>query len=175
MKKLPAPPLRAAAGDSGASFEVALDASAAALGQAMHRLLEWAVAGEALAPTHVRAVASAFSLDTAQVQAAALLAQRIRAGAGAWVWDETVVDWHGNEVALVHEGEQLRIDRLVRRRDSGVWWVLDYKSAGRPERDATLVAQLRRYVAAVRGADPAAQVRAAFLTGQGEMIDLELQ
>ena len=69
--------------------------------------------------------------------------------------------------------DTLRIDRLVRERASGTWWILDYKSAARPERDAALIAQMQRYRAAVQQAHPGATVRAAFLTGQGELVNLE--
>jgi ATP-dependent helicase/nuclease subunit A len=153
--------------------DATVDARAAAFGQAMHRLLEWAVPGEPLPAAHVRAAAREFMLDPQQARGAATLAERIRAGAGAWVWDDRRVDWHGNEVTLVHEGETLRIDRLVRERDSGAWWILDYKSAARPERDATLIAQMQRYRVAVQHAYPGATVRVAFLTGQGELVNLE--
>jgi ATP-dependent helicase/nuclease subunit A len=84
--------------------DTTVDARAAAFGQAMHRLLEWAVPGEALPAAHVRAAAREFMLDAQQARGAAALAQRIRAGEGAWVWDDRRVDWHGNEVTLVHEG-----------------------------------------------------------------------
>ena len=151
----------------------AVDARAAAFGEAMHRLLEWAVPGEPLPAGHVRAAAREFMLDASQARDAASFAQRIRAGAGAWAWDERMIDWHGNEVTLVHEGAQLRIDRLVRHRDTGIWWVLDYKSNAHPERDAALVAQMQRYRVAVQNANPGATVRAAFLTGQGELVSLE--
>jgi ATP-dependent helicase/nuclease subunit A len=173
MKQMPAAPATA---DQSAIKNVAdatVDARAAAFGQAMHRLLEWAVPGEPLPAAHVRAAAREFMLDPQQARGAATLAERIRAGAGAWVWDDRRVDWHGNEVTLVHEGETLRIDRLVRERDSGAWWILDYKSAARPERDATLIAQMQRYRVAVQHAYPGATVRVAFLTGQGELVNLE--
>ena len=173
MKKLPAAPVQPVPEAIKTPADTTVDARTAAFGQAMHRLLEWAVPGEALPPAHVRAAAREFMLDARQARGAALLAERIRAGAGAWVWDASMIDWHGNEVTLLHEGETLRIDRLVRHRDSGAWWVLDYKSAARPERDAVLIAQLQRYRAAVQTAHPGATVRAAFLTGQGELIDLE--
>ncbi|RZL66479.1 MAG: DNA helicase UvrD [Variovorax sp.] len=149
------------------------DARAAAFGQAMHRLLEWATPGAPLSPAHVRAAAREFMLDPAQARTAAQLAERIRAGEGAWAWDAQVIDWHGNEVSLVHEGETLRIDRLVRHRESGDWWVLDHKSAARPERDPALIAQMQRYRAAVQIASPGAVVRVAFLTGQGALIEIE--
>lgn len=180
MKQMPDMPASAepqGASDAKAAKKKAADATvdarAAAFGQAMHRLLEWAVPGEALPAAHVRAAAREFMLDAQQARGAAALAQRIRAGQGAWVWDDRRVDWHGNEVTLVHEGETLRIDRLVRERDGGAWWILDYKSAARPERDAALIAQMQRYRAAVQHAYPGATVRVAFLTGQGELVNLE--
>ena len=150
-----------------------IDTRASAMGQAMHRLLEWAQPGAALPVEHLRAAAREFSLDLQAARAAAALAQRIRSGKGAWAWDSDSLDWHGNEVTLIHEGQTLRIDRLVRHRDSGAWWVLDYKSAGRPELDASLIAQLNRYRDAVQQAYPGETVRAAFLTGQGELVTLE--
>jgi ATP-dependent helicase/nuclease subunit A len=149
------------------------DSRASALGQAMHRLLEWAQPGASPASAHVRAAGREFGLDAATAGVAAAMAQRIREGAGAWAWDAEALAWHGNEVTLVHGGEVLRIDRLVRHRASGVWWVLDYKSAARPEHDATLIAQMRRYREAVQEACPGVTVRAAFLTGQGELVAVE--
>lgn len=173
MKQMPPALVAADLPSAKKAADATVDARAAAFGQAMHRLLEWAVPGEALPSAHVRAAAREFMLDPQQARGAATLAERIRAGAGAWVWDDRRVDWHGNEVTLVHEGETLRIDRLVRERDSGAWWILDYKSAARPERDATLIAQMQRYRAAVQHSYPGATVRVAFLTGQGELVNLE--
>ncbi|RZI92762.1 MAG: DNA helicase UvrD, partial [Variovorax sp.] len=173
MKKVPAAPAGLAQAAIKTIANATVDARAAAFGQAVHRLLEWALPGTPLPPAHVRAAAREFMLDLAQARSAAVFAERIRAGQGAWVWDARMIDWHGNEVTLLHEGEPIRIDRLVRHRETGAWWVLDYKSAARPERDDALLAQMRRYQAAVQNAYPGATVRAAFLTGQGEQIDLE--
>ena len=39
---------------------------------------------------------------------------------------------------------------LLRRKDTGAWWVLDHKSKNQPQRDAGLVAQLETYRAALR-------------------------
>jgi ATP-dependent helicase/nuclease subunit A len=139
----------------------------------MHRLLEWTQPGAPLALGHLRAAAREFALDPPAARAAAAMAQRIRSGQGAWAWDRDALAWHGNEVTLIHEGQTLRIDRLVRERAGGTWWVLDYKSAARPERDAELIAQLVRYRDAVQSAYPGETVRAAFLTGQGELVTLE--
>lgn len=173
MKQMPPVPAASDQPSARKAADATVNARAAAFGEAMHRLLEWAVPGETLPSAHVRAAAREFMLDPQQARGAATLAERIRAGAGAWVWDDRRVDWHGNEVTLVHEGETLRIDRLVRERETGAWWILDYKSAARPERDATLIAQMQRYRAAVQHAYPGATVRVAFLTGQGELVNLE--
>ncbi|CAN7142318.1 MULTISPECIES: UvrD-helicase domain-containing protein [unclassified Variovorax] len=174
MLKLPA--LLTAMAERTPSIEPmvpAADTRASAFGQAMHRLLEWSQPGAPLPSAHVRAAGREFGLDAAAARAAATMAQRIRSGAGAWAWDPAALDWHGNEITLIHGGETLRIDRLVQHRESGTWWVLDYKSAARPERDAALIAQLQRYREAVQGAYPGETVRAAFLTGQGELVTLE--
>ena len=98
------------------------------------------------------------------------MAQRILQGEGAWAWDAAQIDWAGNEVELIHDGQVLRIDRLVRRRDTGAWWVLDYKSAAQPQQQPALRAQLHTYRAAVQRAYPGAPVRAAFLTAQGAIV-----
>jgi ATP-dependent helicase/nuclease subunit A len=164
LPEVQAPP-PAAARDAGTP--------ASARGQAMHRLLEWTRPGAPLPLEHLRAVAREFGLDPQAAGEAARAAQRIRSGAGAWAWDGEAIDWHGNEVPLIHQGQVLRIDRLVRHRASGAWWVLDHKSAAHPERDAALVEQLRRYRDAVAQAHPGETVRAAFLTGQGEVVELE--
>ena len=83
--------------------------------------------------------------------------------------------WHGNEVDLVYQGQPLRLDRLVQRKDAGYesqWWVLDYKSAITPQQQPALVAQLQAYRAAVQLIYPDATVKAAFLTGQGTVVEL---
>ncbi|WP_367850017.1 UvrD-helicase domain-containing protein [Rhodoferax sp. WC2427] len=139
------------------------------VGQAMHRLLEWGVTD----PARQQAVAREFSLDAAQSQKAATMAAAIRAGEGAWAWDAEVVDWAGNEVALNYQGQTLRLDRLVRRKDTGAWWVLDHKSKAQPQRDAGLVQQLETYRAALRVLYPGAAVEAAFLTAGGGLVVVE--
>jgi ATP-dependent helicase/nuclease subunit A len=48
--------------------------------------------------------------------------------------------------------------------------VLDYKSAARPERDATRHTQLATYRAAIERLHPDQPVRAAFLNGEGKMV-----
>ena len=82
-----------------------------------------------------------------------------------------------NEAPLNHRGQSLRLDRLVHRPGAAGgagpapgWWVLDYKSAARPERQPGLMAQLQRYREAVRALMPGEPVHAAFLTGDGRMV-----
>lgn len=148
------------------------DSARARIGKAMHRLLEW---GGHSSAEHVGAVAREFRLSPAQADQACTLAQRILRGEGAWAWSEDAVAWQGNEVDLVYQGRPLRLDRLVRRRDAGHeghWWVLDYKSAHAPERQPALIAQIQAYRAAVQLIYPDATVKAAFLTGQGTMVEL---
>ena len=153
------------------------------LGEAMHQLLEQAgVAGAPLATLRAQGwperrlvqLARDFDITPEAARRAAMLAQRVLQGEGAWAWDPAEVERAFNEAPLVHQGQRLRLDRLVRRRGSAAqpaaWWVLDYKSAARPEHRASLQAQLRQYRAAVRAMMSGEPVFAAFLTGDGRMV-----
>ncbi|MEO8391110.1 UvrD-helicase domain-containing protein [Polaromonas sp.] len=149
------------------------DSLKARIGKAMHRLLEW---GGALSAPQVTAAAREFRLSPAQAAEAAALARRILAGEGAWAWSDDAVAWQGNEVGLVYAGKDLRLDRLVQRKDTGHeghWWVLDYKSAVAPELQPALVTQLQAYRAAVQLIYPGAPVKAAFLTGRGTVVEVD--
>ena len=156
----------------GDAASAAADSLLARLGLALHRMLEW---GNSSAPA-VRAAAQEFGLDAEQGALAAMMAKAIVQGEAAWAWDPKVLAWAGNEVTLIHQGQTLRLDRLVQRRDpghSGHWWVLDYKSTPTPQQQPALVAQLRQYQVAVQAACPGAVVHAAFLTARGAMMVLE--
>jgi ATP-dependent helicase/nuclease subunit A len=164
----------------------------AAVGLAMHRLLEWAptlsaatsLAGSPagsdqekddpqallLAEGRLAAVRREFGLDAAQLERAAALASRIHGGQGAWAWDASQLSWDANEVHLNHEGRAYRLDRLVQRRDDGSWWVLDFKSAYQPQQQPLLMAQLRDYRAAVMAVWPGQTVHSALLGGDGSLI-----
>lgn len=153
--------------------EATADAEAARFGSALHRLLEWAdAAGVTQSPARLRQAQREFGLDAQAIRRAAEMAERMLRGEAAWAWDPAVVDWQGNEVELHHEGTPLRLDRLVRRRDDGCWWVIDYKSALRPHDDPALVDQLRRYREAVGVALGGGAVRAAFINGQGRWLEV---
>ena len=141
-------------------------------GEAVHRLLEFHVPGATSWPAaQLLRVAREFGLDAPTAREASVMARRILTGEGAWAWDPARVDWQGNEVELLHQGELLRLDRLVR--SAGQWWVLDFKSASRPEQDPALIAKMQLYRAAVANANPGAVVKAAFLTGQGKLVPVE--
>ena len=149
------------------------DTPEARIGKAMHRLLEWtALDAQDWHATQVQRAATEFSLDAAQAKQAVALARRILQGEGAWAWSGAEVDWQANEVPVTVQGSVRRIDRLVRRSD-GSWWVLDYKSAARPQDHEELLAQLRGYRAAVQAASPGVPVRAAFLSALGRVEEID--
>ena len=149
------------------------DSAESVLGQAMHRLLEWAPLGaRAFSAKQMQAVAVEFALDEVQTNQATTMAQAILTGETAWAWNAELIQWQGNEVALTWQGQSLRLDRLVQRRDRGDWWVLDYKSNAQPQADTALVAQLCCYRDAVQAAYPGATVRAAFLSANGRSIEI---
>ena len=146
-------------------------------GQALHRMLEWVpvVPGGHGAQANVWSAAQwatlgqDYGLDDAQCQGVCAAAQTIVASEGRWVWDADVLAWHGSEVNLATGGRLLRLDRLVQRRDTGQWWVLDYKSTRTPLAQPLLCAQLDQYRGAVQRAYPGAVVRTAFLTPDGAL------
>jgi ATP-dependent helicase/nuclease subunit A len=111
----------------------------AALGQAVHRLLQWSAqrmhAGTQ--PIAARAAAAAcaeFGVPSAQAGEVAAIAQRILSGSATQrFFDGPQLAWAGNEVPIaLDDGRDARIDRLVAiDGDPGgrCWWVLDYKLA----------------------------------------------
>ncbi len=148
---------------------------ASRLGEAMHWLLEHAGdTPRGWRPERAAQAARRFGASADQVERAGALARRILAGEAAWAWNAGEVLEAFNEIELTHQGQRLRIDRLVRRRATAAepecWWVLDYKSAFQPERDLALQAQMARYRDAVARRYPGAAVRAAFLTGDGRHV-----
>jgi ATP-dependent helicase/nuclease subunit A len=149
----------------------AADSPAARQGQAMHRLLELYAPGLDLSPL-ARSIGAQFYLTAEQSDAACAMAQRITQGPAAWVWDAQHIDWQANEVELLHANQLLRLDRLVKHSATQTWWVLDYKSANAPQHQTALRAQLAQYQQAVQQAHPGAAVKAAFITGEGQLVEL---
>ena len=166
-------PSRAAQQPVQADSDSQLDA--ARIGKAMHRLLEF----NDLSSPAVSRAAREFGLNADQAIQAQQMASRIRHGDAAWAWDASLLAWQGNEVELSHQGQLLRLDRLVQLAvdrehgdlgRAGDWWVLDYKSAASPQLQADLVSKMKLYVAALQAIYPKQTVRAAFLTAQGKVV-----
>lgn len=160
-----------------AESELADDSLDARVGQAMHHLLEHAGDGSGTwSAQRLRLVQRQFGLDATGLARAELLARKILRGAGRWAWQADEVVQAFDEIELVHEGQRLRIDRLVQRRAMGgaadTWWVLDYKSAASPDHQSELQQQLVRYRMAVQALHPGQSVRAAFLSGDGRMLEV---
>nr|WP_316639001.1 UvrD-helicase domain-containing protein [uncultured Roseateles sp.] len=154
-------------------------ADTAAIGEALHRALEWASGTQGAVWPFAQLVAAAgrsFDLSAKQQQSLERAAEAIwRSPDCAPFFDAASLSWAGNEVAINFQGQDLRIDRLVCRAEQGhkTWWVLDYKLHPAPERDAGYRAQLARYREAITQLQPGDAVRCAFITGQGRLLELE--
>ncbi|MDR1968733.1 MAG: PD-(D/E)XK nuclease family protein, partial [Burkholderiaceae bacterium] len=151
---------------------------ASRIGQTMHWLLEHAA--DTPQGWHTERIAQAmrrFAVTPEQAARADALARRIFTGEAAWAWSASEFLEAFNEVELTHQGQRLRIDRLLCRRASAhgpqAWWILDYKSAAYPEQDPQLRAQLARYRAAVQGIYPDESVHAAFLSADGRLVRVD--
>ena len=159
----------------GRAADAPLADEATRIGRAMHRLLQWCptpAAGFHWTDAHAQAVAAEFDLSPALAQEAVAGARNAIAGDAAWAWDAQRLDHWGNEVELMHQGRLLRLDRLVRERATGTWWVLDFKRHDAPEREPAYREQMHGYLAALRAIHPGAPVRLAFITARGRFIEL---
>lgn len=165
---LPALPARSAAAPKRPQAD---DDVASRLGQAVHRVLEWAAGplGRPL-PALAGAAAAEFGLAGRAADVEAIAGRVLASPAAARFFDRDVLQWAGNEVPVAGpDGEVLRIDRLVRLPDA--WWVLDYKLQSSPLEVPQWRAQLARYREAVERLQPGEPVRAAFLTGAGAVVE----
>ncbi|MBW8848856.1 MAG: UvrD-helicase domain-containing protein, partial [Burkholderiales bacterium] len=165
------PPPAAPARDGSAR-----DERQARVGEALHRVLEWASAPGQTQPLAVlmASASQAFGLDSKSREQLAQAAQAILASADCRpFFDAAELLWAGNEVPVGQGGEDQRIDRLVQHRD-GTWWVLDYKLGATPEREPAYIEQMRGYVAAVRALQPGEAVRAALISGTGRFVPVDV-
>lgn len=151
-----------------------LGTPATRLGEAVHRVLEWASAQPAAASIAdlAQAAAAEFAAPAAEVERVAGAIWRNPQCRRFFVGPGLL--WAGNEVPIAEAGEALRVDRLVKldEGDGPVWWVLDYKLALQPQDEAGYREQMHRYrraVAAVAGAEP---VRCALVNGRGDVIEV---
>ncbi|MDL5033907.1 UvrD-helicase domain-containing protein [Pelomonas sp. APW6] len=152
----------------------------AALGEAMHRVLEWVSGPQgqgASLELLVGAAAQMYGLDARRSERLDRAVRAILASPECSpFFDTSALLWAGNEVPVSHEGQDLRLDRLVLRaaEPGGVpqWWVLDYKLHEAPQRQDDYVQQLQQYRAAVQALQPGEPVRTAFITGQGRLVEV---
>ena len=181
LMQLPAAPVRAAAAapaDVGVALPEAVQESAA-LGEALHRVMEWATGPggtKSDLDSLVAAAAQMYGLEPKRQQALHTHAQSIlQSPACRVVLHGEQLIWAGNEVPVLGRGgEDLRIDRLVCvRRDDGerTWWVVDYKLNEAPERVPEYLQQISGYREAVMAMQPGEEVRTAFINGAGSLID----
>lgn len=152
------------------------DEAAARLGRALHRVLEWLPLPADLERAATAAVREFGLPPDAALRVAAVAAAVLASPACRRFFDPATLLWAGNEVPLVWQGRALRIDRLVALPDEGgirVWWVLDYKLQQGAEGLAVYREQLTTYRRAVEALRPGDAVRAAVITGGGELIEFE--
>ena len=139
-------------------------------GRAVHRFLEL----ESVDQIHVQAISQEMLLSPRQISQAVAMVQTILSHPQSGrFFNPQLFDSAYNEVELTHQGQVLRIDRLVQMKD-GHWWVLDYKSAAQPltQRQDEYMQQLGRYKAALTEIYPKSPVHAALITGNGEVLEL---
>jgi ATP-dependent helicase/nuclease subunit A len=150
------------------------DDAARALGLAIHRLLVWlGRPGSKASIADLAAAASAeFGARADEVERRATAILHHPHGARWFVGPQIV--WSGNEVSVGDGGDVIRIDRLVKLQDEAgaAWWVLDYKLHHAPEQLEAYRAQLLRYRAVVARAQPGENVRCAFVTGEGRVVEV---
>ncbi|HET9643667.1 MAG TPA: 3'-5' exonuclease, partial [Burkholderiaceae bacterium] len=155
----------------------AVDERAARVGQALHRVLEWATAAQPARsdlPALAQAAAAAFGLEPAMAPELQQLAtQVLQSPAVHRFFNPEAHSWAGNEVTLADGADLVRLDRLVAfdSEDGRTWWVLDYKLQSRPQAVADYREQIERYRAVLQRLQPDDRVRAAFITAGGELIE----
>ncbi len=145
-------------------------------GQAMHLLLSWCFAksaGTPWSPSRLQSTRIAFGLTEADLHITIDQARAMLEGEGGWLWSAEQVAFEANEVAVFDAGELLRIDRLVQTVDHQ-WWVIDFKSSTRPNDDAVLRAQLKRYADVIARLTGSTAVNPVFMTPEGRLVPLNL-
>ena len=151
------------------------------VGQAVHLVLQWAAQAPAAAPADQaaaraeRVAAGARQFGVPAEQVVAVVDRILDSPACARFFDREALAWAGNEVAVTVQGQVRRIDRLVALRSpqGPVWWVLDYKLHESPQSLPAYREQLRAYGKAVAQLQPGEPVRCAFITGQGEVVEVD--
>lgn len=174
---LPQPPVRGPdTEEAGAAPEA--DSFISRVGQAVHLVLQWAAQapgpGSLDEAAHIAAAARQFGVATEHVAPA--VRSILGSPACARFFERGAIAWSGNEVAVTVQGQVQRIDRLVALRPGAgealTWWVLDYKLHESPQSLPAYRDQLLAYGRAVAQLQPGEPVRCAFITGQGEVVEV---
>ena len=139
------------------------------MGEALHKVLEWG-SSDATAQTVLR---QHYALTEEQAAHIMHSAQAIWQGEAAWVWNPTDISWQANELDIAWQDRVQRLDRLVRHRQTGEWWVIDYKTSMQPLAQSYLRKQLRTYQQALQAMKQGEVVRAAFISADGRLHALE--
>lgn len=186
LKQLPpAPPKRIVEAEESDSQDTTVGQGpevvddSAALGEALHRVLEWHSGPRGMSHSLDRLMAAAaqmYGLDAKRDERLQRSVKAILSSADcAPFFDAEQLLWHGNEVPLSWRDQDMRLDRLVCRPSKdggpGIWWVLDYKLHPAPQNNPDYLDQLWRYREGVMALQPGEPVRCAFITGQGRLID----
>ncbi|WP_246071571.1 UvrD-helicase domain-containing protein [Inhella inkyongensis] len=155
------------------------DPRSAQLGEALHRVMEWATQPGAQRVELAQWLAAAAQMYGLDARAQQSLADWVKGLLGsealAPFLDHAGLLWAGNEVGLVWQGQEIRLDRLVcrecqgRREGGREWWVLDYKLHPAPATVPEYQLQMERYVRAVQALEPADAVRGAFISADGRL------
>ena len=158
-----------------ASSADAWSSTAAPLGRAVHRVLEWAAQDATSASIEALALAAAREFGVESVPVLRHARAVLEHPEGARFFTGPQIRWSGNEVAVAVAGAVGRIDRVVRLEEGEdtVWWVLDYKLRHAPEALAPYCKQLIAYRDAVRAAQPGHSVRCAFIAGDGRVVEID--
>ncbi len=150
------------------------DSHISLVGQAVHLVLQWATHGH-LTSREAAVAAAARQFAVPEEQVSPVVARILDSQACAPFFDRSLWQWADNEVAVTVRGRVQRIDRLVvlPQAQGGVcWWVLDYKLHESPQTLPAYREQLLAYAHAVAQLQPGERVRCAFITGQGEVVEV---
>lgn len=164
--KLPPPPMRIADEDTAATME----------GKLLHALME-RLTGAAQWPVRVPAVqrvAQWLRCTAEQAELACRQAETIVASPPlSKFFDPAQHDFARNEMELVHQGELLRVDRLVIA--DGIVWVLDYKRNFLDSEHEDYRQQLARYREACTALFSGREIRTALITVDGRLWEIDAQ
>lgn len=155
-------------------------------GEVVHRVLEWATAHPVSSRTpgrlrqwvqraRLQIEPSGHGADSVEEELLARVSRMLNHPSSASWLDPQQCEWAANEIDLAWNGQWLRLDRLVHKRDTDgllTWWVIDFKWHEEPQRIEAYVQQMRRYCQAVQAIEPHARVKGAFINASGQWLPM---